>query len=198
MANLQTLRDGVRDTLSEVVGNLTDTTIDRLIRMATAKLQRDLVDDGATKPRQMLSFATVMTDSSGILTLPDDWLRPRSVKSGDTLYKFVSGEKLTDRGLLEDSEIELNYYTKIPALTETTSNWLLDEAEDLYIYATCLQYAPWAKENGTVYENFYDDGVESVGRSNSAQPTGGMVQQKRPQYNGFYTIYGNSMVFGRI
>lgn len=198
MANLQTLRDDVRDTLSETVGNLTDTTIDRLIRMATAKLERDLVDDGRTKARQMLAFVTLTTDSAGILTLPDDWLRPRSVVSGDTLYKFVSGERLTDRGLLEDSDVDLNYYQRLPALTETASNWLLDIAEDLYIYASCLQYAPWAKENGTVYENFYDDGLESVCRSNSAQPTGGMIQQKRARYNGFYTIYGNSMVFGRI
>lgn len=198
MANLQTLRDDVRDTLSETAGNLTDSSIDRLIRMATAKLQRDLVANGAVKPRQMLAFVTLTTDSNGILTLPDDWLRARSVKSGDTLYKYVSGEKLTDRGQLTDSDVDINYYQKIPALTEATSNWLLDDAEDLYIYATCLQYAPWAKENGTVYENFYDDGLVSVGESNSAQPTGGMIQQKRARYNGFYSIYGNSMVFGRI
>lgn len=198
MANLVTLRDDVRDTLSETSGNLTDATLNRLIRMATAKLERDLLADGATKPRQMLDHVTLTTDSSGVLTLPDNWKRARSVKSGDTLYKYVSGEKLTDRGLLEDSEIELDYYTRLEALTDTTSNWLLDDSEDLYIYASCLQYAPWAKENGTVYENFYDDALESVGRSNSMQPTGGMIQQKRAQYNGFYTIYGNSMVFGRI
>lgn len=198
MANLQTLRDDVRDTLSETSGNLSDPTLNRLIRMATAKLERDLADDGRTKPRQMLAFTTITTDSNGILTLPADWLRARSVRSGDTLYKYVSTEKLTDKGLLEDTDVDLTYYQRLPALTDTTSNWLLDIAEDLYIYASCMQYAPWNKENGTVYENFYNDGLDTVCRSNGATPTGGMIQQKRPQYNGFYTIYGESMVFGRI
>lgn len=198
MANLQTLRDDVRDTLSETSGNLTDSTLNRLISMGTSKLERDLVDDGRSTPRQMLESTTITTDSNGILTLPDDWLRARSVQFENNVYKYVSAEKLKDKGLLEDSDIAVTYYQRLEALTDTTSNWLLDIARDIYIYASCLQYAPWAKENGEVYENFYVDGLDTVCRSNSARPTGGMIQQKRPKYNGFYTIYGNSMVFGRI
>ncbi len=198
MADRSTLRDDVRDTLSESSTNLTDSTLNRLITMATAKLERDLVSDARPKPRQMLGNVGLYTDSFGFLELPSDWLRARTVKSGDTLYKYVSTEKLTDKGLLENTLIDLNYYQRLPALTDASSNWLLDIAPDLYIYATCLQYSPWNKENGNVYGQYYADGVESVCNSNGATPTGGMIQQKRAKYGGFYTIYGETMAFGRI
>ncbi len=198
MANRQTLRDDVRDTLSEVSQNLTDTTLNRLISMGTDKLGRDLVADERTKPRQMMAYSAITTDSNGILTLPSDYFRARSVRADDTLYKYVSSEKLSERGILADTEVQLTYYQRLPALTDTTSNWLLDIALDLYIWACCLQYAPWAKENATIYDALYYDALAGVCESNGVTPTGGMIQQKRPQYNGFYTVYGESMDFGRI
>jgi hypothetical protein len=43
---------------------------------------------------------------------------------------------------------ELLYYAKIPALSDTnTTNWLLTEAPDVYLYATLTQTAPYLKED---------------------------------------------------
>ncbi len=198
MANRQTLRDDVRDTVSESSENLSDNTLNRMISMATAKLTRDMLVDGMPKPRQMLAHITLTTDTEGKIALPTDWGRARSVKSGDTLYKYLSSERIKLTGTPTETDFEVNYYQQLPALDDVTSNWLLDLALDLYIYAACLQYAPWAKENGGVYDGFYRDGLQSLCNANSTPPTGGMLQQKAARHNGYYTIYGTTMVFGTL
>ena len=199
MANRQTLRDDVRDTLSEDNANLSDSQINRMIRLATRKLERDLIDEKRPNPRQMLARLTGTTNSEGVLTLPSDYLRARSVRIDDTIYKYASSEKIQIQDSPADTEVDGSYYQRIEDLTDTTSNWLLDIADDLYIWATCLQYAPWNKdgEDLSVYGGLYTDALETVCKSNSLRPTGGMVQQKRVKYKSWYTVIGESMYFGR-
>lgn len=61
-------------------------------------------------------------------------------------------------------DAELLYYAKIPALSdENTSNWLLAESPDVYLYGALVQSAPYLKEDeriGTwagLYQRFVDD-----------------------------------------
>ncbi len=199
MANRATLRADVRDTLSECSSNLSDDQLNRMIRLATRKLERDLISEARPNPRQMLAQLTGTTSSEGVLTLPSDYLRARSVRIDDTIYKYASSEKIKIQDSPADSEVGGTYYQRLTDLTDTTSNWLLDIADDLYIWATCLQYAPWNRdgEDLTVYGGLYTDGLQSVCKSNSLRPTGGMIQQKRVKYNSWYTVIGDSMYFGR-
>ncbi len=199
MADRSTLRADVRDTLSECGSNLTDDTLNRMIRLATRKLERDLVSEKRPNPRQMLARLTGTTSSEGVLALPSDFLRARSVRIDDTIYKYVSSEKIQIQDAPADTEVDGTYYQKLVDLTDTTSNWLLDTADDLYIWATCLQYAPWNKdgEDLTVYGGLYTDGLDSVCKANSLRPTGGMIQQTRVKYKSWYTVIGESMYFGR-
>ncbi len=199
MADRSTLRDDVRDTLSEDDVNLSDSQINRMIRLATRKLERDLVSEKRPNPRQMLARLTGTTSSEGVLALPSDFLRARSVRIDDTIYKYVSSEKIQIQDAPADTEVDGTYYQKLVDLTDTTSNWLLDTADDLYIWATCLQYAPWNKdgEDLTVYGGLYTDGLDSVCKANSLRPTGGMIQQTRVKYKSWYTVIGESMYFGR-
>ena len=147
----------------------------------------------------MLAKLTGTTSSTGVLTLPSDFLRARSVRIDDTVYKYASSEKLEIQESPADADVDGTYYQKLTDLTDTTSNWLLDTADDLYIWATCLQYAPWNKSDKdlSVYGGLYTDGLNTVCKANATRPTGGMVQQKRVKYNGWYTVIGESMYFGR-
>ncbi len=199
MANRQTLKDDVRDTLEETASNLTDDTLNRMVRLATRKLERDLIDEKRPNPRQMLARLTGTTSSEGVLTLPSDFLRARAVRIDDTVYKYVSSEKIEIQNSPADSGVDGTYYQRLTDLTDTTSNWLLDIADDLYIWATCLQYAPWNKDNEdlAVYDRLYSDALETVCSSNALRPTGGMIQQKRVKYKSWYTLIGDSMYFGR-
>ena len=61
-------------------------------------------------------------------------------------------------------EAELLYYAKIPALSDSnTTNWLLTESPDLYLYAVLLQSAPYLKEDerlnvwAGLYQRLFDD-----------------------------------------
>jgi hypothetical protein len=64
-----------------------------------------------------------------------------------------------------DYDAELTYYAKIPALSETnTSNWLLTEAPDLYLYGALLQSAPYIKEDErvAVWSSIYQSIAENM------------------------------------
>ena len=70
---------------------------------------------------------------------------------------------------------ELTYYGKIPALSNlNTSNWLLVEAPDLYLYASLLQSAPYLKDDDRIatwaglYERLLNDLSISDERSRMA------------------------------
>lgn len=61
-------------------------------------------------------------------------------------------------------DTELLYYTKIPALSDSnTTNWLLTESPDLYLYGALIQSAPYLKEDerlntwAGLYQRLLDD-----------------------------------------
>ena len=63
-----------------------------------------------------------------------------------------------------DYDAELLYYAKIPALSDSnTTNWLLIESPDIYLYAALVQSAPYIKEDerlptwAAVYQKLLDD-----------------------------------------
>lgn len=63
-----------------------------------------------------------------------------------------------------DYDAELLYYAKIPALSDSnTTNWLLTESPDIYLYAALVQSAPYLKEDerlptwAAVYQKLLDD-----------------------------------------
>jgi hypothetical protein len=59
---------------------------------------------------------------------------------------------------------QLTYYGKIPALSDSnTTNWLLTESPDIYLYGTLVQSAPYLKEDerlgvwSALYQRLSDD-----------------------------------------
>ncbi len=59
---------------------------------------------------------------------------------------------------------ELLYYAKIPALSDSnTTNWLLTESPDIYLYGALVQSSPYLKEDERIntwaglYQRFVDD-----------------------------------------
>lgn len=61
-------------------------------------------------------------------------------------------------------DAELLYYAKIPALSDSnTTNWLLTESPDIYLYGALVQSSPYLKEDERIntwaglYQRFVDD-----------------------------------------
>ena len=132
-----------------------------LITMAEARFNRDL------RLNEMLRRYTT-TASSDYVTLPGDWLSHVSiVVTGDSSLsqplQYLSNEEFNRVRLqeltgafryytIQDNNIvllpamssgsvalEIFYYAKIPALSDTnTTNWLLQRAPDLYLYASLM------------------------------------------------------------
>lgn len=120
-----------------------------IISLAEAKLNRLL------RTQDMETRATAST-SGEYLALPDDFLEQRSIRlSGTKTVEFVTPSQMT--GFTTQTgepkfytvvdgqyqfypipsasyEIEVNYYKKIPALSDSnTSNWVLVNYPDLYL-----------------------------------------------------------------
>lgn len=64
----------------------------------------------------------------------------------------------------EDTDIELLYYQKIPDLASNTTNWLLSDAPDVYLYGSLLHSAPYLAEDArvAVWAQMYSAAVQNV------------------------------------
>ena len=65
---------------------------------------------------------------------------------------------------VEQTDFELLYYQKIPDLASNTTNWLLDDAPDVYLYGSLLHSAPYLAEDArvAVWASMYAAAVQNV------------------------------------
>jgi len=167
------------------------------ITLAEAQFNRNI------RHRKMVERATATLDSE-YSAVPSDWLEsirfqintnPITVMefvspdqaamlkgansaSGKPIYYTQIGQQFQvipapDSGSAYTGE--LTYYAKIPALTvSNTSNWLLVEAPDLYLYGSLLQAAPYLQDDqriavwGALYDRALSDLKVSDERSRMA------------------------------
>ncbi|TXH46561.1 MAG: hypothetical protein E6Q97_29285 [Desulfurellales bacterium] len=69
-------------------------------------------------------------------------------------------------------DITMFYMTRVPALSvSNTTNWLLTNAPDVYLYGSLLQAAPYMKDDQriAIWEGLYRDAVESTQASDDEQ-----------------------------
>lgn len=82
----------------------------------------------------------------------------------------------------EDTDVELLYYQKVPALSASnTTNWLLSEAPDVYLYGALVHSAPYLAEDAraTVWGANYAAAVQTLNQaSESARYSGSGMSLK--------------------
>lgn len=141
--------------------NLADSAQD-FITLAEAKLNRRL------DVRQMRTWFTV-TPSEPFVTLPGDYNRMKRVMYGTHRLDFTS-ENIADPVMNQGGQwnqytiagnsiwlltyvdgttvLKLHYLQNIePLSTANTSNWLLEDAPDIYLYASLLEAEPYIKND---------------------------------------------------
>lgn len=163
-------------TFAELKSNIADflnrddltSVIPTFISLAEAQINRDLRH---WKMKTRLSFVI----DSEYEDLPDDWLETVSLNAGNKYpLKLASRETIADKRMgSEDTsgipqfyshvadqfEIyptpndtytgDLLYYKKVPALSDSnTTNWLLSDSPDVYLYGALLHSAPYLQEDG--------------------------------------------------
>ncbi len=133
----------------------------RLVGLAESKFNRVL------RVGEMETAGTiVLTDGNG--TLPSDFLEARLVRSPDgtglSAWSLLElDRRYASRGGIPagysvvggvirvrptaSGSITLDYYAKIPPLTPTNpTNWLLEKAPDVYLYALVEEICIWKKD----------------------------------------------------
>lgn len=136
---------GRRD-LSNVMPNM--------IQRAEQRLNREL------RHHQMLTGSTI-TLVSGSGALPSDFIQAFQVRSGTCAYRQVTsnlvnqnvgscyaveGSNILMSGF--DGDLSVTYYAELPTLTATptTTNWLLNEGPDVYLYSVGVEVARFIRD----------------------------------------------------
>lgn len=161
-----------------------DATIPNFISLAEAQFNRTV------RHRKMVTRSDATLDTP-YFAVPADWLQTIRFQLNTnpvTPLLYVTPEQALEESMVysaaqqplfyttvgqqfqvvptpdSEYEAELLYYAKIPALSDSnTSNWLLTESPDLYLYAALLQSAPYLKEDerlnvwAGLYQRLFDD-----------------------------------------
>jgi hypothetical protein len=76
----------------------------------------------------------------------------------------------------ETYNASLVYYARVPALSDsTTTNWLLTEAPDVYLYGALVHAAPYLKDDARIqiWEAFHAQAIDNLNTSSSDAKYGG-------------------------
>ncbi|WP_373413709.1 hypothetical protein [Ensifer aridi] len=143
-----------------------------------------------------------LADGDG--TLPGDFLEAREVKNAAGIpIRAVSLQQLTSSYMdrsgmsptgyaivgntikarpISDQDLTVTYYGKIPALTRTNpTNWLLQKAPDVYLFALVNEIAIWAKDV---------DGAQAAQQLMMLALSGLNIQDERARWGNAQVVVG--------
>jgi len=132
------------------------------------------------------------------MQLPADWvetIRLHVTDSGTSTVNLISRDAMADKRQgnndsiqlyptpSAETNLELLYYAKVPALSDSnTTNWLLTEAPDIYLYGSLLPSAPYLEEDEratTTWAQFYAAAVQQLNQaSDQARYSGSGLRLK--------------------
>ena len=144
--------------------------------------------NGFLRCRQMLVIGSTLTFTAGLAPLPTDFLEVRTI--WDATNKIPLEGTSTTQVLQGTSDIYafaivnsnvfidgltgtrlMDYYQALPTLLTslTTSNWLLQAAPNLYLYAVCYEVAKWMKDKtlADAAEKLMNDELLTLHQSNA-------------------------------
>lgn len=164
------------------------------------------------RSREMIVEDTI-TSVLGDVQLPADWLEAINLKidGGKTPVRYITldeADQITSEQLYtkptfytivddvirlvpapsQNEDIDVIYYSKIPALSDvTTTNWLLLKAPDVYLYGALVHAAPFLLDDQRIgtFGQFYSQRVDALGQDSyraihSGSPL--IARTRRPYY----------------
>jgi len=95
------------------------------------------VTGSGTSPIDLISRAAMQDKRAGA---EDTSGTPRYYTHADSQFELYPTPDAT-------TNVELLYYAKVPDLATNSTNWLLEEAPDVYLYGSLLHSAPYLQED---------------------------------------------------
>lgn len=139
----------------------------RVLDMQTAKettlnySEQDGGDENVTLPSDYLEMRALKETTnvySGTIEAitPDEWWTKKREGPWGFIrfYSIIGGQiRLQDAPNTSGLKLEMNYYAKIPALSdENTTNWLLTKYPQLYTYGSLIHAEPFLKNTSRIGE----------------------------------------------
>jgi hypothetical protein len=140
----------------EMIVRATTTNDDEFVRLPLDFLES--INLQLTDGQSPLRFVTL--DEADIINKRQGYNAP-------TFYSLMNGaiELVPPPATGADVEIDMVYYGKIPALSDSnTSNWLLLKAPDVYLYGALVHAAPFLMDDQriSVFGSFYSQRIEAL------------------------------------
>jgi len=98
------------------------------------------ITGGGTSPLDLISRAAMQDKRAGA---EDASGTPRYYCHADSQFELYPTPDA-------DTDVELLYVAKIPDLATNSTNWLLEDAPDVYLYGSLLHSAPYLQEDARV------------------------------------------------
>lgn len=172
--------------------------IDAFIDLAEAKINRDV-------RHWKMEKRSIATFDEGYESLPSDWIETvrlskengKEIKrvsnadmmrmkaasdglSGDPLYYTLIAKRIElYPAPASNFAAELVYLGKVDALSDAeTTNWLLEDAPDVYLYGALMHTAPWLKEDERlqVWSGLYLSAVQDLNNTGKASEFSGPLR----------------------
>lgn len=187
ITNYSTLQSTVADYLNR--SDLTS-VIPTFIQLAEAQINRDV------RHYKMETRSTATIDAGDQYSqVPSDWIETIRMSiqgTGTTVVNLLSRDAMADkRAGAEDTSgrpqfythadgqfnfyptpdanytAELLYFAKVPDLASNTTNWLLSDSPDVYLYGSLMHSAPYLAEDAriAVWAQLYAAGVKRLNDS---------------------------------
>lgn len=193
LANYSDLQSSIADFLNR--DDLTSVIPD-FITMAEARLNREV-------RHWRMEDRAIATVDAQYTALPNNFLEPirMSLTTGDTsIMEVVSVQEMTDLrakalntvgkprayAILDQSievfptpdgdySLEMVYYETLPDLATNSTNWLLTNYPDAYLYGSLLHSAPYLQEDNrtTIWTALYQSAVSAINLDAERAKTGG-------------------------
>lgn len=107
-----------------------------------------------------------------------------STSSGKPRYYRISSDQIEVYPVPEDSYgLSIQYYGKLASLSDSNvSNWILEYAPDLYLYAALLQAAPYLGDDARIqtWASLYSSAVEMLNQENLKSKYSGPLRMGVP------------------
>jgi hypothetical protein len=177
--------------------------IPTFITLTEAALNRQL------RVNEMIERDT-STISGGYVNMPVDWLETISLitigsppvvleyvaqmgmaevratqRAGDPIvYTIINNKFQIFPAPSASTDVEMTYYAKIPALSDSnTSNWLLANHPDAYLFGSLVHAEPYLKndERMPMWASMYKGSIDAIGYASerAKRPEGGLHSRKR-------------------
>jgi len=156
------------------------------VREMEASATITLTDGAGSLPTDYLAFRRVYANSSPVTALENvdpDWaiLHYPETAATNPKYFYIAGSSIYTKPVCS-STLAMLYYQKIPALaSNTTGNWLLTRAPNLYLYGSLMHAAPMLYDDprAVTWKTLRDEGFATLKHSDATARFGRVAARVR-------------------